>query len=458
MSARETLFDLGIASAKKADLSSGLPARDRLVQRPVRNQVLLPRVTMTLDGLIGVEHPVRAIWDLIDRFDLRPLEAEVRSNRRQGGRPAIDVRILLTLWVYGTTQGEGRASEIARLCSTNYVYLWICGGVHVSERALGEFRASKEAHLDALLTQILAVIIDEDLAEVSRTAQDGTRVRASAGTGSFRRLGSLERALEAARSHLAEVKAAARDPKRPETARVAAERGAEGRVQRIQAAIERVREMGAAKNLSDEQLRTKTQDVPRASMTDPDATIMKMGDGGFRPAYNVQFATTTDGTGVIVGVDVTMRGTDQGEMAPMLEQIAERTGRAPDEHLVDAGYASHDANESAARAGTTVYAPLPKTLAQPGSRRDKEYSDESRAWIARMQSEDGKDKYKLRGEVAELSNARAKSRYGLSMLTVRGILTVTCCALLVAVTANIERLISLRAGAALRATMTSMPA
>src|SRR6202040_1658448 len=33
---------------------------------------------------------------------------------------------------------------------------------------------------------------------------------------------------------------------------------------------------------------------PRASTTDAEARVMKMADGGFRPAFNVQFATATD--------------------------------------------------------------------------------------------------------------------------------------------------------------------
>ena len=317
----------------------------------------------------------------------------------------------------------------------------ICGGVSVGERTLAEFRVSNEAVLDDLLTQTVGVFIAEDLVDVSRTAQDGTRVRASAGTGSFRRLKSLKNALEEASAHLAAVKAAARNPLHSEVRRAAIERGSDNRVERIEAAIERIREIATAQNLSEEQL-AAPKGAPRASTTDPEATVMKMGDGGFRPAYSVQFATVTDGSGVIVGVEVTTRGSDQGEMAPMLAQVEERAGQRPDEHLVDAGFASHDAIEAAAP-DTKVYAPLPK-LAQPGSRRDGEYSEESRAWIERMQSDEGKQMYKLRGQVAELTNARAKSRYGLSMLTIRGLVAATCCALLVAITANVERLISLR--------------
>ena len=63
---------------------------------------------------------------------------------------------------------------------------------------------------------------------------------------------------------------------------------------------------------------------------------MKMADGGYRPAYNMQFATATAG-GVIVGVDVSDAGTDGGQLPLMAQQLQRRYGQAPAEFLVDGG-------------------------------------------------------------------------------------------------------------------------
>jgi hypothetical protein len=52
---------------------------------------------------------------------------------------------------------------------------------------------------------------------------------------------------------------------------------------------------------------------PRASTTDAQARVMKMADGGFQPAYNVQFATDTKST-AIAGVSVDNIGSDMGKM------------------------------------------------------------------------------------------------------------------------------------------------
>jgi hypothetical protein len=184
----------------------------------------------------------------------------------------------------------------------------------------------------------------------------------------------------------------------------------------------------------------------RVSTTDPDARTMKMGDGGFRPAFNVQFATTADQARVIVGVDVTNRGSDANQSTPMLEQIQERTGVLPDEILLDGGYAQHDAIDEATEKSVTVYAPVPKP--RKGDTRDPytprpDDSEAVAAWRQRMARDEAKDIYKQRAATAETVNADAKAHRGLDGLLVRGLTKVTGSACLFALTYNILRLITL---------------
>jgi len=60
-------------------------------------------------------------------------------------------------------------------------YRWICGGVEVAYHTLSDFRSQQERPLDELITQVLALLMKQDLVNLSRVAQDGTRVRADAG-------------------------------------------------------------------------------------------------------------------------------------------------------------------------------------------------------------------------------------------------------------------------------------
>ena len=86
---------------------------------------------------------------------------------------------------------------------------------------------------------------------------------------------------------------------------------------------------------------------------------MKMADGGWRPAVNVQYATDVE-SGVVVGVDVTTRGNDQPQLVPMVEQIAERYGTVPDAWLADGGFVSLAAVTDLDGRGIALYAPPSK--------------------------------------------------------------------------------------------------
>ena len=451
MKPQETLIDVGAPTAAPAAPS---PRVDALVQRPQRHQTEM--AVFTLDDRVPADHPVRAIEAVIAGLDLTALEARIRANAQDGGRPAIDPRILLTLWVYGTTQGEVHASEIARRVRTDDVYRWICGGVGVGERKLADFRARGAEVFDALITQVLVALMSEGLIDLHRTAQDGTRVRAWAGADSFRRGDTLAALLAEARAHLAALAAQAPDPRRSKVARVAAERGARQRIERLARAVARAQDLTAA--LTEAERRDPTK-APRVSATDPDATRMKMSDGGFRPAYNVQFDTVADGTGAIAGVAVSNRGNDYGEMTPMTAQVARRTGARPGEKLVDGGFVQKDDIRQMERGGTQVFAPQPKKVAAPGGVRDGQRSAEERAFHARIASDEGKAVYAQRGEVAELTNAHAKTRHGLNTVVLRGLKGALTVSLLVTLTQDIHVLVRERAARdAATATATAPPA
>lgn len=330
MTDTRTLFDLGDATASAPRASRTEPAPDALIVRPVRSQV--SHVPTCLDDHVAHDHPARAVWDVVAGLDLTVLHARIESNTRQGGRPASDPHVLLALWVWGISQGEGHASEIARRAETDDVYRWLRGQVPAGERKLADFRARHGEVFSDLITQVIAVLMAESLVDVTRLAQDGTRVRASAGASSFTRRATLETAAEAARAHVATVLAQAQDARHRTVAQAARERGARERAERIERARERVRQIAAERGTTEAEHADKTR-APRASSTDPEATVMKMGDGGFRPAYNVQFGTAADHSGVVLGVDVITRGVDMGAAAAMRTQVQGahrmRTARAP---------------------------------------------------------------------------------------------------------------------------------
>ena len=401
------------------------------VLRPNRAQLLL-RPT-DLESLLSEDHPARAVWDFVTGLDLSPLYAEIQSREGQAGRPAIDPAMLLTLWVYATVEGEGSARGLERLCEQHDAYRWIAGGVRVSYRTLSEFRVAHEAILDALLTQSVARLMEAGLVRLNRVAQDGMRVRASAGAASYRRQKRLRECLRTARTQVARLRRELDEDPGASTRRQKAARewAARDRLARVERALARLKE--------DTREHPEQVETRRVSTTDPEARVMKMADGGFRPAYNVQLATATESQ-VVVGVEVSTAGTDSHALEPMLDQIEQRYGEGVAELLADGGYARHENIEQAEARGCRIYAPVP---APRNADRDphRPLADDPPAvarWRRRMGTSTAKQKYKDRAATAECVNAQSRNR-GLYRLLVRGRRKARSVALLFALAHNAMR-------------------
>jgi transposase len=418
-----------------------VPAGAARYQAPQRDQMLL--LPSHLDGLVASDHRARLVWSFVKALDLSPFYARIRSVEGHAGRPAIDPAILMALWLYATVEGIGSARALARLCEEHVAYRWICGGVSVNAHTLADFRTSHGAELDRLLTESLAALMTEGLVTLERVAQDGMRVRASAGAASFRSQDALGRCLEEAQEQIEALRREVdQDPQATARRQAAArERGARDRSERIRRAIHQREEAAKRKSADDE------KGMTRASTTDPEARVMKMGDGGYRPAYNAPLATDTQSQ-LIVGVDVSNVGSDLGQMAPMVEQVEERTGRRPAEVLVDGGFAKLQDIETVEQQGTTVYAPVQRPRDPQRDPHAPRPSDgpEVAAWRKRMASADAKRIHRNRAATAECVNAIARNR-GLVRVLVRGRDEVRAVVLWFALAHDMMRAVALRATA-----------
>lgn len=393
-----------------------------------------------LESLLPTDHPARAVWAVVERLDLRRFDERIQARGSRPGRAACDPRIALTLWLYATSQDVGSARELARLCDAHDAYRWICGGVSVNHHSLADFRVQHGREIDELMTQLLAVLTHQGLLTLERVSHDGMRVRAGAGAASFRRAPSLERCLEAARAQVTRVKREAEAPDTTRTARqrAAQERAARERTQRIEHALAELPKVQAVKRT------VEAKEEARASTTDPEARVMKMADGGYRPAYNVQLATDTESR-VIVGVGLTNRGSDQGQLEPMLDDIERRTGRCPDEYLVDGGFTRLESIEHAAARGVTVVAPVLSPRKQGVDPYQPKVDDSAAvaAWRQRMATDEAKQTYKLRAATAETVNADLRCKRALDHIPVRGTDKALTLVLWSALTYNVLRAVAL---------------
>jgi transposase len=414
-----------------------LPDRSRLDPHP-----------RSLDELIAPDHPVRAVWELILQMDLSCLHADYRAVEQHPGRPPIDVRLLVALWLYATLEGIASAHQLDERCTRDDPFKWLCGGVAVNYHTLSDFRT---AHLDWLAEQLtwsVAVLRSEGLVDLNRVGQDGLRVRASAGAGSFRGQAKLAEAYQEAQQHWQTLQAELQENPgvvrgRQQQARV---RAARERLERLEHAQQQWQHIEAQR----EKRKKGEGSKARASTTDPEARRMKMPDGGYRPAYNVQFATTLD-TLVVVGVDVTNAGTDAGQMAPMVAQVADRHDVTPPEWYVDGGFVTKEDITQVSGPELVVYAPIKEEAKKQQQGRDpyapaKGDTPEVAAWRQRMGTPEAKAKYRARS-LCEWTNATSRE-HGLTRLLVRGLAKVKAVALWHGLAVNFRRLLSLRAAAA----------
>lgn len=417
---------------------SSQPAPDRdpppRLRRPDRQQLLVqPR---TLDQLVPEDHPARAIWALVQRWDLTLFLRRIRARGERPGRAATDPQLLIALWLYAATEGIGCGRQLARACTESDPYKWLCGGVSLNYHTLNDCRVDHEEALDDLLTQMIAVLTQAQIVSLARIAQDGTRIRASAGANSFGEKDTLEKHLEAARAHLEAVKRSAADPTLSAQQKAARGRGARERQERLEQALVELEEVAKAKALQKDK---PTKDHPaRASSTDPAARLMRMPDGGTRPAYNLELATDCSSR-AIVGVETTNAGSDAGQDAPMRDQVEGRADEAVEEQLIDGGFVTLEAIERAAVEEVTVYAPVPKPRKAGVDRHIPKPSDSAAVaeWRQRMGTAAAKQVYKQRGSTIETINGELKTERGLGRLLVRGLRKVQCMALWSALAYNV---------------------
>src|SRR5581483_4642126 len=370
------------------DAAAVRSAAPRLRTAERRQVVWEPRA---LEELLPAEHRARVVWAFCERLDLRAFTAPIKAVEGHAGQPAIDPRLLLAVWLYATSEGVGAARAVARRCESDLAYRWLLGGVTVNYHTLSDFRRRHEAALDQVLTDSLAVLLSEGLLALERVAQDGLRVRASAGAASFRREPTLREHLAVAEAEVQRLKQELDSDERTPRQRKAQERAARERQERIERALAQLPAVQAAKKNPEQ------REQARVSTTDAEARVMKMADGGYRPAYNAQFGTDT-ASQFVVAVAVVTTGSDMAQLPAALEQVARRCGRQPEAWLVDGGFTAVASIEQAAARGVTVYGPVmqPRDPGRDPYQPRPGDSEAVAAWRVRMGTDAAKEVYKQR--------------------------------------------------------------
>jgi transposase len=313
------------------DHDPSLPHRPK-VERVDRRQLLLR--TVDIEQLVPEDDPVRAIWALSDRLKLDLFYKSIESQEGEAGREAIDPRLLICIWVYAYSQGVASAREVSRLLEYHPGFQWLAGMRAINYHTLSDFRIRYKDALDDLFTQMLGILSSEKLVTLERVTQDGTKIRAQASEGSFRREDRLKEHLRLAKEHVARME----DPRKAQEVtprlKAARERAAKEKQARLEQALDELEKIR-----QQPRRRTPPEQV-RASMTDPEARLMKTRTG-YGLNYNVQISTDAE-AGAVVNVEVSQGATDAEALTEAVDQIEARLGQKPKQMLADAEYTVHE--------------------------------------------------------------------------------------------------------------------
>ncbi len=443
------------------------PARDPGVARYVeaeRDAIVYDR--FEFDALIEADHPARAIWSYMEKADLSALYARIRARAHTPGRPPPDPRVVLALWLYACIEGVGSARQLARLTEEHNGFRWLRGGVPLNYHLLSDFRWQAAEVADRLLTQGVTALWSEGLITLASLTQDGIRIRAAAGASSYRRLETLKRLLTEVGERVAALKReidAEPDAsnRRMRAAQVRVAREQEERIAAALAAGAALEAERSAKEKNESKgeppsdgaaptAPAKKKKEPRASTTDAEARIMRMPDGGYRPAHNGQITGDLD-SGIIVGVGMDTTGSDGGLMEPAAADVEQRYAHQPARWLADGGYTVLDDIAALARRGITVFCP-PKPRRNPKSDPAAPRPGDPpgvAAWRRRMVDDDAAGAagwMRRRGE-AECIHAGFRNR-GLQRFNVRGAFKTRTVLLFHALAHNVMTALRLRTAAA----------
>ena len=294
-----------------------------------------------VEKLIGEDHPARGIWALVGRLDLGRFYEDIESSAEEGGRPAFDPQLLISLWVYAYSQGMGSAREVARRCEFDPAFQWLTGLQEVNYHTLADFRVEKQKELDELFTQVLAALSKEGLITLEQVMQDGTKIKAQASIRSYRHEDTIREHLERARRRVGEMG----DPRSEQTSartKQARERARREQQERLENALQELEKLQERKPAE------KAKNQVRVSSSDPQARVMHQSDGGLALSYNAQISADA-AHGLIVGVAVTQEANDCLQLLPAVDRVEARLQKKPQQMVTDKGYTTRETIEVMAK-------------------------------------------------------------------------------------------------------------
>lgn len=378
------------------------------------------------------------VWTVLDAVDVMDLTAFRYAYRDDGaGRPAFDPALMVALLLYGYCHGERSSRQLERRCVEDVAYRVVVGGHQPDHATIARFVARHQGALAVVFTEVVRLLAAEGLVRLGRLAVDGTKIEADASWQANKTLPQIEAML---------VEAVATDAAEDE--RFGDRRGDElpetlaqptGRRARLMAARDRLVAEDAAR-IAAHQAKVDAWAVrnadggnagrkpnpqppaasrsgaqPRASITDPDARVMRR-KHALITGYNAQAVVTDDQ--IIVGATVVQQSPDQGLLPQVLDVCRTQLATATLEPrlrtvLADAGYASEDTFVAGDRDKLRLLIPIQST--------NNAQRPHTAAAVRRLRHHRGRADYKMRKTTVEPAFGQLKTCQNMTRFSRRGL-------------------------------------
>ena len=315
----------------------------------------------SLEELIGSEHPVRVVNEVIDKINLKPL----LDNYKGGGTSSYHPKMLLKVLVYGYVSNIYSSRKLETAVKENVPFMWLAAGNSPDHHTINRFRGKRLLEtLRKIFTQVVELLVAEGLLSIKDIYVDGTKIESVAGRYTFVWGKSIKTSKEKMGKQLEELwqysqtvaEAELNEPEPPDFTVIDKEK-VQQTIEKIDAALkdkpvskEAKQKLGYIKKnwaakldqyAAQEQILNGRSSY---SKTDNDATFMRlkedhMKNGQLKPAYNVQVSTADQ---FIVDYSIHQKPNDTTTLPVHLEQHREQYNELPECITADAGYGSEE--------------------------------------------------------------------------------------------------------------------
>lgn len=272
------------------------------------------------------------INDWVESLDLRLLEERYAAM----GEHPYPPRVLLKLWLFGAIEGVYSGREMSRRLRWDLRFRYLAGGLAPDFRTLNRFRVRHREDFEELFRQTVRSARASGLVKLGRVAIDGTKIRANTSRHKAMSHARMKRAERQQEQEIARILAEIEEVNASEDEEHGDDEGSGGLPAELQSREKRLAKLRAVREQLEAERGQELKPSSQKSFADPDANMMKTGEGALTYCYNAQAATSEDG--VIVATGVTTKARDIGQLVPMVEAVRKNTGRRPGVAVADNGY------------------------------------------------------------------------------------------------------------------------